>query len=589
MAVPDVDRSGGGAHEETPDAPTPETPHPPAVYTTPDLDDRPVAPRSVACTVVLQFPSNWCRPDLELRPLGRWTVRGKDDDDSDPEHPVPHDGRIELDAATIEEWGSGRLEVEVPGFRPRHMTRPEPPPATGATIALGLEPEDSIRTWTGRVVDERGRGVPDAGVGRFDEGDSLVPSAVVRTDAVGEFRIAVPRDTPERPDGASPTVWLVAATLGQLPAETPAPSGGAEGLELRMGGRRPDPTLRLVLETPAGGPAVGARLLLHAADEAGFDDSGLPRWTNAGSGDALVARARAVVERVRGRRTVRSQGWYPVQGGACLQDHVADDDGIVEVLGVSPGRYVVEAVLLPPTEADRGSQFGAHRASSTLRADVTVAAGSDVTEVGLRFPAARAVEGRIRVETDPTWNDGKVRHTHWLSTIGIPWSGVTVETGVRGDGAPYTGRFRWEGLGPEARTLRIWTSPLGVQEVELPAGPAGGVVDVGEIIVGNASALLRVLIIAPVHADGSDPAVPRFTLESSTAGDSGLTPPVVSVLAFNEPGFANLLVRRRLTADDRLRVTWRGHTGVLDGPFVFGENADPMRVSLAPIPETSGR
>jgi hypothetical protein len=132
-----------------------------------------------------------------------------------------------------------------------------------------------------------------------------------------------------------------------------------------------------------------------------------------------------------------------------------------------------------------------------LRADVTVAAGSDVTEVGLRFPAGRAVEGRIRVETDPTWNDGKVRHTHWLSTIGVPWGGVTVETGVRGDGAPYTGRFRWEGLGPEARTLRIWTSPLGVQEVELPAGPAGGVVDVGEIIVRNASALLRVSITAP--------------------------------------------------------------------------------------------
>jgi hypothetical protein len=227
--------------------------------------------------------------------------------------------------------------------------------------------------------------------------------------------------------------------------------------------------------------------------------------------------------------------------------------------------------------------------SSTLRADVTVAAGSDITEVLLRFPAGRAVEGRIRVETDPTWNDGKVRHTHWLSTIGVPWGGVTVETGIRGDGVPYTGRFRWEGLGPEARRLRIRTTPLGVQEVEVPASPAGGDVDLGEIVVRNASALLRVWITAPARADGSEPAVPRFTLESSTAGGSDLTPPVVSVLAFNEPGFANLLVRRRLTASDRLRVTWRGHTGVLDGPFVFGENADPMRVSLAPIPETSGR
>jgi hypothetical protein len=390
-------------------------------------------------------------------------------------------------------------------------------------------------------------------------------------------------------------VTLVIVAPGFAASVIPVRRGGEQAIDVTLVAETTDGSLDVLLLTPEGRPAAGARAFLRRTGTAFVEEGGLPMVAE----EDARAPDRRRLARLVGGAAIDSQGYGVAQGATPIEDLLVGADGHLRVPALLPGRYRLRAVL-PARPEGLGAasvDFGTLRLGASLDAEVEVAAPPTRSALTLQFPSGRAVEGRIVVAVNPAWHCGRHQHHHFVRPHGWPWAGVTVESG-----GGRTGRFRLEGMPPDGFTLHVWTVDHGEVRTEVPTVPWGATVmvvtpilpagtafpvasgapglttDVGDIVVPDARVLFGKVVGAdgkdlpsnvlswfgPVALHGAGAALTTYLCSDGTFRVALPTPPAEGAV---------LIVGRDREHPDAVRVPW---------PFDLGDEAHPLVVPLPP-------
>ena len=417
--------------DDTSQVPAPDDPPPPEVYVQPDAP--PPKPKPA---LRIHVVTPW--GDLPYREQGgacitheqRWEVTSPDDEGGGHNTlwgGIDADGNGEMDAAALSRWQSNGWAFKVQGPSCKDVVLSTPPRPLPETLTITMEAEGRVTHFRGRVRDDHGRPVADAGVFVLDRKDW--PGA--RTDAIGAFDLPVPLDDGAfylpLGDGATSedeTFAILAVAPGFLAESRSVRRSGDEGIEIDLHRDEVDARLELTLRQSDGSPARGARAWLFAPDKAWMKTLG---WESERPTPPMSASTtRRFLPRVAGGQSAEEQGVEIIQSesdGPVLHDLIADERGVIVVPAILPGRYHLRAAQAEDV-GEHPDLMGAgdFHVRQTLDTTLEIAPPPATTRTTLHLQGGRTLTGRIQVAVNPGWHCEHVEHRHYVRIDDWAWS-----------------------------------------------------------------------------------------------------------------------------------------------------------------------